>query len=168
MGELPGPFAAASNGHKTGDLQVVDGASLAGCVQKQPNGESAVLIHSVLIVEDTLELAEVLQVTLESMNLRVLHATHGNIALELYNAEHPDLVLLDIALPDMTGWKILDTIREQQRGEKSPLIIVITAYGDPANRLMGKLQGIHSYLIKPFTPDEVEQAVAKALGLGKI
>ena len=114
-----------------------------------------------------MELAEILQVTLERMNLKSFHATYGNKALDIYESEHPDLVLLDIALPDMTGWKVLDTIREQQRGEKSPLIIVITAYGDPANRLMGKLQGIHSYLIKPFTPDEIELAVAKALGLGK-
>jgi DNA-binding response OmpR family regulator len=88
-------------------------------------------------------------------------------ALEVYNSEHPDLVLLDIALPDTTGWKVLDTMREQQKGGNGPIIIVITAYGDPANRLMGKLQGIYDYLIKPFTPDEVEKVVITALDLKK-
>lgn len=118
-----------------------------------------------LIVEDTMELAEVLQITLERMNLTVFHATHGTKALEIYEKEHPDLVLLDLALPDMTGWKVLNAIKDQQCGEKLPVIIVITAYGDPANRLMGKLQSVHSYLIKPFTPDQVQQVVAKALNL---
>jgi len=123
--------------------------------------------HKVLIIEDTQELAEILQATLRRMNLTVFHASHGIRALEVYDAEHPDLVLLDIALPDMQGWKVLDTIKEQRRGGKLPIIIVITAYGDPANRLMGKLQEVHSYLVKPFTPDEIERAVAKALGLDR-
>ncbi len=121
--------------------------------------------RKVLVVEDTVEFAEVIQITLERMGLRVFHATHGNKALELYHSEQPDLVLLDIALPDTTGWKVLDTIREEQRGEKTPVVLVITAYGDPANRLMGKLQDIAGYLIKPLLPDEIERAVADALEL---
>ena len=44
-----------------------------------------------------------------------------------------------------------------------PFIVVMTAYGDPANRLMGKLQGVDSYLIKPFTPDEIERTVRQVL-----
>ena len=44
-----------------------------------------------------------------------------------------------------------------------PKIIVITAYGDPANRLIGKLQNVHEYLVKPFTSDEVERVVLSAL-----
>jgi DNA-binding response OmpR family regulator len=121
--------------------------------------------HKVLIVEDTVELAEVIQATLERMNLAVFHETHGDRALDVFKAEQPELVLLDIALPDTTGWKVLDTIREDRRGGRSPIIIVITAYGDPANRVMGKLQGIHSYLVKPLTPDEIEKVVSKALNL---
>ena len=62
--------------------------------------------HTVLIVEDAVELAEIVQVTLEQLNLRVFHETHGQRALEVYDAEHPALVLLDIALPDMTGWVV--------------------------------------------------------------
>lgn len=125
------------------------------------------LTYTVLIVEDTVELAEIIQVTLENLNLRAYHATHGNRALDLFHEVHPDLVLLDIALPDMTGWKVLDTMREEQRGGTAPKILVITAYGDPANRLMGKLQGIHGYLIKPLMREEIEKAVLSALGLMK-
>jgi CheY-like chemotaxis protein len=122
-------------------------------------------MQKVLIIEDTMEMAEILQAILVHMKLTVFHETHGMKGLEVYQAEHPDLVLLDLALPDVPGWKVLDTIKELQRGEKLPAIIVITAYGDPANRLMGKLQSVHSYLIKPFSPEDVEKVVADALGM---
>ena len=120
---------------------------------------------TVLIVEDTLELAEVIQATLEAMDLNVVHAAHGNRALEKFNELNPDLVLLDISLPDMTGWKIMDTIKERFENDPAnmPIIIIITAYDDPANRLVGKLQDVHSYLIKPFSSDEIERTVSQAI-----
>jgi CheY-like chemotaxis protein len=126
---------------------------------------------TVLIIEDTTELAEVIQATLERMKMITAHETHGSKALAKFYEMKPDVVLLDISLPDMTGWKILDAIKEQQEqgtGEKMPAIIVITAYGDPANRLVGKLQGVFSYLVKPFTADEVENIVSQALGGGAV
>jgi CheY-like chemotaxis protein len=118
--------------------------------------------RKVLIVEDTTELAEVIAATLERINIVTLHETHVERALNVYYAEHPDVILLDIGLPDKTGWKMLDAIKEHAE-EDRPVVVVITAHGDPANRLMGKLQGVHSYLIKPFTPNEVEQVVGTAL-----
>ena len=121
---------------------------------------------SALIVEDTMELAEILQVTLERMHLRTAHESHGSRAVARFNQMNPDLVLLDIGLPDGPGWKVLDSIKERQRinGGRMPIVIVITAYGDPANRLVGKLHGVYSYLVKPFTPREVENTVRNALG----
>jgi CheY-like chemotaxis protein len=122
---------------------------------------------TVLIIEDTTELAEVIQATLERMNIHAVYETRGAKGLEKLDEMKPDVLLLDISLPDMTGWKILDTIKERQeqgKMEKMPAIIVITAYGDPANRLVGKLQGVYSYLVKPFTPTEVEKIVGLALG----
>ncbi len=119
-----------------------------------------------LVVEDTVELAEVIQATLEGMGLDTAYATHGKTGLEKLKEINPDLLLMDIGLPDITGWKMLDSIKEHYAATpsaKMPAIIVITAYGDPANRLIGKLQNIHSYLLKPFTPDEVEKLVRLAL-----
>ena len=119
---------------------------------------------SVLIIEDTVELAEVIAATLERMNMETAHESHGNKALERFYQMDPDVVLLDISLPDMPGWKILDAIKEQSdAGGKMPIVIVITAYDDPANRLVGKLQGVYTYLIKPFTSDEIEQTVTEAI-----
>jgi CheY-like chemotaxis protein len=119
----------------------------------------------ILIVEDTIELAEVIQATLEGMGLKAVYETHGKTGLERLRELNPDLVLMDIGLPDITGWKMLDYIKEHYAGKETdmPMIIVITAFSDPANRLIGKLQNIHSYLVKPFTPDQVEHLVDMAL-----
>lgn len=118
-----------------------------------------------LIVEDTLELAEILATTLRKMGIRTIHESHGNRAFSRFNQLRPDILLLDIGLPDISGWQVLDTLKEQQQqaGEYMPAVIVISAFGDPANRLVGKLQGVYSYLVKPFTPTEVEAVVQTAL-----
>jgi len=155
-------------GEDDGDEQdaslTVDEAKKVPSSEKSPSatGEKS---PQILIVEDTTELAEVIQATLERMNMTTYHETHGTKAIDLLKKISPDVVLLDISLPDMTGWKILDVIKEKQleNKKKSPVVIIITAYGDPANRLVGKLQGVHSYLIKPFTSDEIEKIVAQAL-----
>ncbi len=121
-----------------------------------------------LIIEDTVELAEIIQMTLERLNLRVFHETHGSRALEIYDAEHARSGSAGYwpagydGLAGVAG----DPIQTAFKG-KRPLILVITAYGDPANRLMGKLQDIHGYLIKPLEPDEIEKAVMKVLDLKK-
>ena len=119
---------------------------------------------SVLIIEDTLELAEVIEATLESMGLDTVHETHGARAIERFYDVEPDLILLDIGLPDMPGWEILHEIKAyvEQTGA-SVKVIVITAYDDPANRLVGKLQDVHSYLVKPFTSHQIENVVYEVL-----
>ncbi len=120
-------------------------------------------VHTVLIIEDSQELAEIIQFTLEDMNIKTHHESHGKRGLDAFQKIKPDLVLLDIGLPDMRGWKVLDELRSLE--ETTPRVIVITAFDDPANRLMGRLQGVADYLVKPFTPDEIEDKVSLALGL---
>jgi len=118
---------------------------------------------SILIVEDNAELAEIIAATLERLDMLTSLESHGSGALDHFSAIGPDVMLLDIGLPDMTGWKMLEDLKERSGGSKLPKVIIITAYGDPANRLIGKLQNVHDYLIKPFTADEVEKVVLGAL-----
>jgi CheY-like chemotaxis protein len=119
----------------------------------------------ILIVEDTMELVEIIQATLERVNMVTYHEMHADRVMALIDDQHPDLVLLDLGLPNTSGWKILDAMKEYytQAQKEMPVVIIITAYGDPANRLVGKLQNIHSYLLKPFTSDEIERVVVNAL-----
>jgi CheY-like chemotaxis protein len=118
-----------------------------------------------LIIEDTPDLADLLEVTLQRMGLTAVIAARGSQAVTRLDELMPDVVLLDIHLPDMTGWQVLEAIKERSRreGAHSPAVIVITAYGDAANRLVGKLQGVHQYLVKPLQPNEIETVVRNAL-----
>ena len=129
------------------------------------NGVATAGELTALIVEDTLELAEILQVTLQRMHITTAHESHVERAVARFREMKPDIVLLDIGLPDGPGWKVLDSIKEVQHsaGGRLPVVIVITAYGDAANRLVGKLHGVYSYLVKPFTPAEVEGVIKTAL-----
>ncbi|MGJ3240663.1 MAG: response regulator [Anaerolineae bacterium] len=133
----------------------------------EPDTETSLMTFRspVLIVEDTVELAEVIQATLEAMSIESIYETHGKNGVERLKQVNPELIIMDIGLPDITGWKMLDHIKDHYNTINAPMptIIVITAYGDPANRLIGKLQNIHSYLLKPFTPDQVEQLVGMVL-----
>lgn len=162
----------SAEGKEDGDAQDADLAS--GETSPDPEAVPEAKVHkdnskkpTVLIIEDATELAEVIQATLERMEIHTAHETHGAKALQKYSELDPDLVLLDISLPDTTGWKIMDVIKERLEETKGemPKVIIITAYDDPANRLIGKLQGVHNYLIKPFTSDEIERLVRDALGL---
>ncbi len=116
----------------------------------------------VLLVEDSLELAEIILTVLKQMSLAGRHATHGAKAIEIIQEQEPDLVLLDLGLPDMSGWKVMEALKGEDGRFRIP-VVVLTAHSDPANRLIGKLQEVKAYLIKPFTPDEVEQIITQAL-----
>lgn len=162
--------AVTLHGEGEDNSETQDATRTTSEIQSVPTAQTQTLPRaqrapSALIIEDSSELAEILQVTLRRMHIDTAHESHGLRAFERFNEMLPDVVLLDIGLPDITGWKVLDTIKERQRetGGKMPIVIVMTAYGDPANRLVGKLHGVHSYLIKPFTPAEIERVVSSAL-----
>lgn len=125
--------------------------------------------YTVLIVEDTEELAEINQMVLGSNpNLDVHIEYDGMQAIEAYKRIQPDLILLDLNLPDIRGWQVLDTIKallDEDDSLKMPKVIVTTAYSDPANRVMGKLQDVIEYMIKPFKPRDLEEKVLQSLGL---
>ena len=124
--------------------------------------------RTVLLVEDNETIRHAFRILLEDSGYAVAEAGSGQEALDRAAAEVPALILMDLGLPDTSGWKILDAMREHYAEVKMemPIVIIITAYGDPANRLVGKLQNIHSYVLKPFTADEIERVVISALGLG--
>jgi two-component system response regulator AdeR len=119
-------------------------------------------IPRALIVEDSAELGQIIQEALYRIHILAFHETSGRAALERYDQVFPDVVLLDINLPDMTGWEVLDVIKERRPG-RQPAILIISASGDPANRLLGKLQAVDEYLVKPFKPTDIQKAVREIL-----
>jgi DNA-binding response OmpR family regulator len=120
----------------------------------------------VLIVEDAMELAQISQITLNRMGLKTFHAPNGQRALEFLAENTPDLMLLDIGLPGMNGWEVLERIKLDEHTTDFP-IIVLTAAGDPVNRLIGKLQErVQRYIVKPYAIDELSSAVREVLAIG--
>lgn len=120
----------------------------------------------ILIVEDTVQFADLVQVALRRLDAELCHVLSAKAALRVIERFRPDLVLLDIGLPDMDGWHLLEALRQDPTlSTDAPAIVVMTAHGDAANRLIGKLQGVDGYLIKPCSMREIRAAVADALHL---
>ncbi len=107
--------------------------------------------EKILIVEDDASVAEVISLRLQQDGYEALVTEEGQEALELFQEEEPDLVILDIMLPDMDGISIC---REIRRTSDVPIIIV-TGRGDKMDRVVGLEVGADDYVVKPFIADEL-------------
>ncbi|RQS61511.1 DNA-binding response regulator [Burkholderia sp. Bp8963] len=112
----------------------------------------------VLIAEDEPEIAEILAAYLTRSGLRTVRAADGRKALELHLSVKPDLVLLDVQMPHVDGWKVLTEIRH--RGNTP--VIMLTALDQDIDKLTGLRIGADDYVVKPFNPAEV---VARTLAV---
>ena len=114
---------------------------------------------TVLVVEDEGRLAEILEEYLRREGFRTERARDGPRALELWRAARPDLILLDIMLPEMDGREVARRIR----AESSVPIIMLTALDDEVDRLVGLGLGADDYVVKPYSPREVVARVKAVL-----
>lgn len=105
-----------------------------------------------LIVEDELKLANTLARGLEAEGYAVSHVASGAAALELAAATRFDFVLLDLMLPDMSGFDVAETLRE--RGIEVP-VIMVTALDEVKDRVAGLRAGADDYIVKPFAFEEL-------------
>jgi len=108
----------------------------------------------VIIIEDERDLAELLAFNLEKEGWRTAIALDGRSGLELVTAELPDLVILDLMLPEMGGIEVCRHLRRQERTSAIP-IIMVTAKGEEIDRVVGFEVGADDYLVKPFSTREL-------------
>jgi DNA-binding response OmpR family regulator len=101
---------------------------------------------SILVVDDELPFVESLQFSLERQGYRVLTAMDGNAALRVARAERPDLIILDVMLPGMDGFKVCQALR---RDSDVP-VIMLTARDDETDKVVGLELGADDYVTKPF------------------
>ncbi|TNJ60481.1 response regulator transcription factor [Paenibacillus hemerocallicola] len=116
-------------------------------------------MRTILLAEDEAAIARVLSAYLKRAGFDVRHAADGEQALLLFDELSPDLVLLDVMMPAVDGWIVLERIRQRS----SCPIIMLTAKGDVADRLEGLNRGADDYMSKPFVPEEVVARVNAVL-----
>jgi CheY-like chemotaxis protein len=114
----------------------------------------------VLVVDDDQDNAATLSMLLRLYGHEVVVAADGPSAVQAVQANPPDVVLLDLALPKMDGWQVAQQIRQNQDG-KRPLIIVVSGYGTDADKLRSQEAGIDLHLIKPVDPAELEDLLKR-------
>ncbi len=114
---------------------------------------------SVLVVDDEPTIAEVVSRYLERAGYSARVAVDGPDALAQIGAERPDLVVLDLMLPGMDG---LEVMRRMQASEHVS-VILLTARGEPSDRIVGLRQGADDYVVKPFSPAELVARVDAVL-----
>jgi DNA-binding response OmpR family regulator len=108
---------------------------------------------TILVVEDEPDLVWLLRFNLESEGYRTFVARNGEAALELLRREHPDLMLLDLMMPVMDGWALLDEL--QASGGPRPRVIVVSARTAQDDRLRAARYGVEGFVAKPFDMDEL-------------
>ena len=122
-------------------------------------------IPLILIVEDDPALAELAQAVLGELEVTTHHCPSAILALEFLEDNTPDMFMLDIGMAEMSGWQLLDRIKADDELSQKP-VIMATAFSDPANRVVGKLQRVDHYLVKPYLPSDLIKIVKELLNLG--
>ena len=123
----------------------------------------------ILVVEDDFTVAEVVVSYLRHAGLEPRHAADGQAALDIAAQWRPDLVVLDLMLPGVSGLEVCRRLREGRDGEVPPPVIMLTALGEESDRVLGLESGADDYVTKPFSPRELTlrvQAVLRRAGAG--
>jgi two-component system alkaline phosphatase synthesis response regulator PhoP len=116
----------------------------------------------VLVVDDDRDIVRVLRVYLEQAGYIVLTAYDGETALHVMRSDRPDLVVLDLMLPDRDGWDITRLVRADPALTSLP-IVMLTARVESGDRILGLDTGADDYIPKPFNPHEVVARVRAVL-----
>ena len=117
---------------------------------------------TILVVEDEKNIAELVKYNLEQEGYRVLTASRGDSGLDQARKQKPDLILLDLMLPEIDGIEICKILRQNEKTVSVP-IIMLTAKGQEADKVLGLELGADDYVTKPFSPRELVARVKAVL-----
>jgi len=122
----------------------------------------AVATHRVLVVDDEPDITGLVVYHLAKAGYRVITAANGTEALKSVREERPDLVVLDLMLPGLSGYDVLAELRRQE-ATRDVGVILLTARRDEPDRIKGLTLGADDYLAKPFSPQELVLRVGAVL-----
>lgn len=116
----------------------------------------------ILVVDDEAQLVEMIQMRLEANGYQVLTAYDGQQGLDAAHTEHPDLIVLDLMLPKMDGYKVCRLLKFDEKYKKIP-IILFTARAREQDKQVGEDVGADAYVIKPFEPELLLTTISRLL-----
>jgi len=132
--------------------------------QEMPTGpqESSVKA-TILCIEDEPEMIDLFRVILERKGYEVIGAIGGQEGLEVLEEQTPDLILLDLMMPDVDGWEVFRQIRATPRLQNAP-VVVVTAKAQSIDKVLGlHIAKVDDYITKPFGPQDLLSAVERVL-----
>jgi two-component system alkaline phosphatase synthesis response regulator PhoP len=118
--------------------------------------------EKILVVDDESSVRKLVRSYLEREGFQVSEAADGSKAIEIVRSERPDLMILDLMLPKVDGIEVCRTVC----GEGGPLVLMLTAKAEEADKLVGLGMGADDYLTKPFSPRELVARVKAILRRG--
>ncbi len=120
--------------------------------------------RKVVCIEDEPAMIELVKLILENRGYEVMGAVGGKEGLELITQVHPDLVLLDLMMPDMNGWDVYQQMKADDKMKDIPVIIV-TAKATNIDKVLGlHIAKVQDYITKPFSPAELLNSIHRVLG----
>ncbi len=119
-------------------------------------------MSTVLVVEDSVTQREMITDLLKGSGLSVSIATDGVEALEHFEGQYPDLVVLDIVMPRMNGYEVCRRIKADPKTQHVP-VVMCSSKGEEFDRYWGMKQGADAYIAKPFQPTELVGTVKQLL-----
>ena len=120
----------------------------------------------ILVVDDEKNIVEAITYNLQKAGFRTLTAADGKRAVELAQREVPDLITLDVMLPEHDGWEVCQLLRQDARTKRIP-IILLTVKNDESDKIVGLELGADDYMTKPFSPKELVARVKAILRRAK-
>ena len=121
----------------------------------------------ILVVDDEPEAVELVEFNLKQAGYTVSTAVDGSEALKKARSQTPDLIVLDVMLPEMDGFEICKTLRGEAPTARTP-ILMLTAKAAEIDRVLGLELGADDYLTKPFSPRELLLRIKKILARGQV
>jgi len=120
-------------------------------------------VKRILCIEDELEMIDLIRLILGRRGFDVKGATGGMEGLRMVRQEIPDLVLLDLMMPDLDGWEVYQQMKADEKTRNIP-VIVVTAKAQNIDRVLGMhIAKVDDYITKPFSPQELLNSVEKVL-----
>jgi DNA-binding response OmpR family regulator len=117
----------------------------------------------ILCIEDDQEMIDLIRLILSRHGFDVRGATAGKEGLEIVRKEHPDLILLDLMMPDMDGWEVYQQMKADETIKNTP-VIVVTAKAQSIDKVLGlHIAKVDDYISKPFSPQELLSSIDNVL-----